>query len=84
MGMLSHTELRKGVKIEVDDHPYIITESDFVKPGKGQAFIRALVTALPPSTPGLAMWDVRAPVPSVFCCPRPRIPSPLAPLVAGR
>ncbi len=40
MGMLSHTELRKGVKVLIDDHPYQIVGSDFVKPGKGQAFTR--------------------------------------------
>ena len=43
MGMLSHTDLRKGVKVEIDDHPYIITHSDFVKPGKGQAFTRVKI-----------------------------------------
>ena len=40
MAMLSHVELRKGVKIEIDDHPYQIIDHDFVKPGKGQAFTR--------------------------------------------
>ena len=40
MGMLSHTDLRKGVKVDIDDHPYLITHSDFVKPGKGHAFVR--------------------------------------------
>ena len=40
MGMLSHTELRKGVKVDIDGHPYVIVDSDFVKPGKGQAFTR--------------------------------------------
>ena len=43
MGMLSHTDLRKGVKVDIDDHPYIITHSDFVKPGKGQAFTRVKI-----------------------------------------
>ncbi len=40
MGLLSHTDLRKGVKIDLDGHPYLITSHDFVKPGKGQAFTR--------------------------------------------
>ena len=40
MAMLSHTELRKGVKVTIDDIPYQIIGSDFVKPGKGQAFTR--------------------------------------------
>jgi elongation factor P len=41
--MLSHTDLRKGTKVEIDGQPYLIVESDFVKPGKGQAFTRARV-----------------------------------------
>ncbi|HCP46650.1 MAG TPA: elongation factor P [Deltaproteobacteria bacterium] len=43
MGMLSHTELRKGVKVEINGEPGIIVSSDFVKPGKGQAFTRIKV-----------------------------------------
>ncbi len=40
MATLSHTDLRKGVKVEIDGQPYLIVSSDFVKPGKGQAFTR--------------------------------------------
>ncbi len=40
MVMLQHTDLRKGVKIEIDGQPYVIINSDFVKPGKGSAFTR--------------------------------------------
>ena len=40
MATLSHTDLRKGVKVEVDGQPYVIISSDFVKPGKGTAFTR--------------------------------------------
>ena len=43
MGLLSHTDLRKGVKIDLDGHPYLITSHDFVKPGKGQAFTRVKI-----------------------------------------
>jgi elongation factor P len=43
MSMLSHTELRKGAKIEINGEPGIIVSSDFVKPGKGQAFTRIRV-----------------------------------------
>jgi len=43
MAMLSHTELRKGAKIEINGEPGIIVSSDFVKPGKGQAFTRIRV-----------------------------------------
>ncbi|MBU2510254.1 elongation factor P [bacterium] len=38
--MYDTSEFRKGLKIEVDGHPYIIVENQFVKPGKGQAFSR--------------------------------------------
>lgn len=33
-------DIRKGLKIEMDGAPYIVTEFQFVKPGKGQAFTR--------------------------------------------
>lgn len=46
--MFSASDLRKGLKIEVDGIPYEITEFQFVKPGKGQAMyktrIRNLIT----------------------------------------
>jgi len=35
--MYSASDLRKGLKIEIDGAPYVITEFNFVKPGKGQA-----------------------------------------------
>jgi len=40
MVMLGHTDLRKGVKVLIDNNPYLIVGSDMVKPGKGQAFTR--------------------------------------------
>ena len=33
-------EFRKGLKVEIDGEPYIMTECQFVKPGKGNAFTR--------------------------------------------
>lgn len=33
--MLSSSDLRKGLRIELDGVPYVITEFNFVKPGKG-------------------------------------------------
>jgi elongation factor P len=36
----SASDLRKGLKIEIDNEPYIVTEFDFCKPGKGQALYR--------------------------------------------
>lgn len=41
--MLSHVELRKGVKVEIDEQPYLIIDADFVKPGKGSAFTRVRI-----------------------------------------
>lgn len=35
--MYDASDLRKGLKIMVDDAPWIITEFEFSKPGKGQA-----------------------------------------------
>ncbi|MDA3923182.1 MAG: elongation factor P [Kiritimatiellae bacterium] len=35
--MYTASDLKKGLKIEVDGAPWIITEFDFSKPGKGQA-----------------------------------------------
>jgi len=38
--MYSASDLRKGLKVQLDGEPYIITEFDFSKPGKGQALYR--------------------------------------------
>lgn len=35
--MYTSSDLRKGLKIMIDGQPWIITEFDFSKPGKGQA-----------------------------------------------
>ncbi len=35
--MYNASDLRKGLKIEMDGVPYVITDFNFVKPGKGQA-----------------------------------------------
>jgi elongation factor P len=35
--MLDASDLRKGLKIEIEGQPYLITDFDFSKPGKGQA-----------------------------------------------
>ena len=34
------SDLRKGLKIELEGYPYLVTEFDFCKPGKGQAIYR--------------------------------------------
>lgn len=33
-------DLRKGLKIDIDGEPYIITQFEFTKPGKGQALYK--------------------------------------------
>jgi len=44
--MSSTTDIRKGLKIEIDGVPYHIVEHQFVKPGKGQSFTRCKVRNL--------------------------------------
>jgi elongation factor P len=38
--MYDTSDLRKNLKIVIDGAPYTVVESQFVKPGKGQAFTR--------------------------------------------
>ncbi len=38
--VLTSSDLRKGLKIEIDGDPYIIVDFEFSKPGKGQALYR--------------------------------------------
>ena len=38
--MYNASDLRKGLKIRIDNEPYVITEFQFSKPGKGQALYR--------------------------------------------
>ncbi|PLX48665.1 MAG: elongation factor P [Desulfobulbaceae bacterium] len=38
--MYTSSDLRKGLKIEIDGEPYIITNFEFSKPGKGQSLYR--------------------------------------------
>jgi elongation factor P len=40
------TDIRKGLKIQIDGVPYHIVEHQFVKPGKGQSFTRCKVKNL--------------------------------------
>lgn len=42
----SMSELKKGLRIEVDDIPYRIMDYQHVKPGKGPAFVRTKVKNL--------------------------------------
>lgn len=38
--MFSASDLRKGLKVQIDGEPYIITDFQFSKPGKGQSLYR--------------------------------------------
>lgn len=38
--MYKAADLRKGLKLEIDDEPFVIVTFDFSKPGKGQALYR--------------------------------------------
>jgi len=44
--MYATNEFRKGLKVEIDNEPFIIVEAQFVKPGKGQAFTRTKLKSL--------------------------------------
>lgn len=38
--MYESSDLRKGLKIEIDGEPYVVVQFDFLKPGKGQALYK--------------------------------------------
>jgi len=40
------TDIRKGLRIQIDGVPYHVVDHQFVKPGKGQAFTRAKIRNL--------------------------------------
>jgi elongation factor P len=40
------SDIRKGLKLQMDGQPYVVTEFQFVKPGKGQAFTRLKIKNL--------------------------------------
>lgn len=40
MAVYSTNEFKSGLKVIIDNDPYVILENEFVKPGKGQAFNR--------------------------------------------
>ena len=44
--MYATNEFRKGLKVEIDGEPFLMVESQFVKPGKGQAFTRTKLKSL--------------------------------------
>jgi elongation factor P len=46
MANYSSNDFRAGLKIMLDGEPCVVIESEFVKPGKGQAFVRSRLRKL--------------------------------------
>jgi elongation factor P len=46
MAQIGANELKAGVKVEIDKQPFLIVGSEFIKPGKGQAFTRVKIKNL--------------------------------------
>lgn len=40
MGTIKTSDFRKGLKVQIDGEPYLMTEMNFVKPGKGNALYK--------------------------------------------
>ncbi len=40
MATYNHNQFRVGLKVLIDNDPCVVTDCDFIKPGKGQAFTR--------------------------------------------
>jgi len=52
------SDIRKGLKIMFEGHPFIVVEFQFVKPGKGQAFTRTKLKNL--LTGGIIERNIRS------------------------
>ncbi|MBY0586278.1 elongation factor P [bacterium] len=46
MSVYHTSDFRKGLKVELEGEPYIMTECNFVKPGKGQALYKCKLKSL--------------------------------------
>ncbi|MDH4121134.1 MAG: elongation factor P [Deltaproteobacteria bacterium] len=44
--MYETSDIRKGLKVEIDGDPYVVVDFQFVKPGKGNAFTRTRIKNL--------------------------------------
>ena len=44
--MYSASDLRKGLKVQIDGEPYIVIDFEFSKPGKGQALYRTKMRSM--------------------------------------
>lgn len=45
-GTYNSSDIKKGLKLEIDGYPWVIVDFQFVKPGKGQAFNRLRIKNL--------------------------------------
>ena len=50
MALVNTSDFRKGLKVQIDGDPYIMTECNFVKPGKGQALYKCKLRNLKKGT----------------------------------
>jgi len=41
--VIETSDIRKGLKFEIDGDPYVVVDFQFVKPGKGNAFTRSRI-----------------------------------------
>ncbi len=46
MSKISTSEFKAGIKVEIDKEPYTIVSTEYVNPGKGQAFCRVKLKQL--------------------------------------
>lgn len=46
MSQVDATNIKKGMKLEIDNAPFNVVQADYVKPGKGQAFTRVKIKNL--------------------------------------
>jgi elongation factor P len=44
--MYNSSDLRKGLKIEIDGDPYVVVQYEFLKPGKGKAYYKCKIKNL--------------------------------------
>lgn len=44
--MYQTSDLRKGLKVEIEGEPFVVVEAQFVKPGKGNAFTRCKMKSM--------------------------------------
>ena len=46
MGIYNTSNLKNGLKVLINDEPYVILDNQFHKPGKGQAFSKLKIIKL--------------------------------------